>query len=177
MISCGCNNKFQSSCIKSAKILSDAKKLIKQMEMVDNEIDGKIINTTVSYDNSEYKKFMNNKYYDLKGHYDVISAYANPSGEYYLDSIMATTFINIHLDYYIGRPFDDKYKYLQTIKKNIGNIQLKEWILNDFWKPLITNKSSIKIWNTIGNKEKYEMILLYIFSIEKTLSSGDTILN
>lgn len=170
--SCGTND-FRGSCIKAAKILSHAKKNIKLVKVFNNEVDGQIISTSVHYDNSEYISFMENNLEDLKKQYDKISKYFEKSGEYYMESLFALTLINIHIDHYMGKTFDDKQMYIDTIKQSVGAIEISKWMFDDFFGPLVNNKVSISEWGSMNGDQKLERVLFYIFSFDKSLLQSE----
>ncbi len=154
----GCSSdNFKKNSMKARAIIQNATRLLKVMN-VENLVDkGKIKSTIFRQDNTEAKEYLKSKKLELKSYYQAIKDVFIKSDERYHDALFVLAFINEMTFFLSENAVEDQCKYIKIIRKE-QNVKLSEWVLDEFFAPLKSDKDYINNWRNMNTNSKYEVI-------------------
>jgi len=158
----GCQkDSFKQSCLESRAILDHATNLL-----VPSVEQGNQNNVIVKNENSKAKEYLEKKDSEIMRHYNLIKKSILSSSSNYHDAIYAASYINEVHFFLTGNVLDDRCYYLNLVEKN-QNVQLSDWLINEFFAPLKSERGFKNSWINLDYEKKRQMILRILTEARK----------
>mgnify|MGYP005841469045 CR=1 FL=1 len=162
MILASCSqNKFNSNTEDILNYLKKAQSKITLKDVKEIDKDGGTNKRVVEYDIDKCIAYLNNNRSSIENLYNEIKKEIDNKTNNHVDALYVLSGINRFLLMFTGDAIEDYSIYLEELEKIQSNTP-SEWILNNFFGPLLYTKEYIPLWESMNINEKMEVVVKFI---------------